>query len=218
MIGNRFRFLTYLDSSQLLKVVILSYTSLNLISLLVVVIISIVPLMPVDLIDHRTQISSTSTSIYLIGAFCLLNLTAAGTAFLLWRKFKKHQSGAGNQITAALDKIRQGDLGWKITLPGGSELARVADSVSLASESLADRVSTLKVKTRELAEVEDFLVDSLTCDGARKPYTLKALRKLRICISRLRSDMEEFQTLSSADTFPKTEKDPPNPVSPYQST
>jgi len=35
-----------------------------------------------------------------------------------------------------MEKMSRGDLGWKITLRRGNELAEIADSVTRASESL----------------------------------------------------------------------------------
>jgi methyl-accepting chemotaxis protein len=117
-----------------------------------------------------------------------------GLGLISWLTWKCNygRPGAGRRITTALQKMSQGDLGWKITLRRGDELADVADSVTQASASLADRIVKLQMQTRQLTEIENYLIDSVDTHHI-DPYTLKALRKLKICTSRLNADMEDFQ-------------------------
>jgi len=130
--------------------------------------------------------------IMLLGSLALI-------AVLAW-KCRQCRSRAGGRIVTALTKMSQGDLGWKLTLHRGEELAGVADSASKASACLADRINKLRLQTRQLTEVENYLIDSLEAEQITNPYTLKALRKLKICTSRLSSRMEEFHisTLNDA--------------------
>lgn len=137
----------------------------------------------------------------ILGATQLLGIALI---IILTRKCRDCRVGQGQRITSALDKMGKGDLGWKVTLRRGDELAEVAESVTRASESLADRIGKLQLQTRQLTEVESFLLDSLDADRAYNPYTIKALRKLKICTSRLHSGMEDFQISSMAATSGQT--------------
>ena len=111
----------------------------------------------------------------------------------LRQKCLRCQQDNGQQIITALDKMGKGDLDWKISLHRDTELAGVANSVNNAQKLLAQRISRLQWKTRELTEVEDFLIDSIECSHNYQPHTLKALRKLKICLNRLKSDVDDFQ-------------------------
>jgi methyl-accepting chemotaxis protein len=125
-----------------------------------------------------------------LGAAQLIGL---GIIILLAWKCNRCRSGQGKRISTALNKMSKGDLGWKITLRRGDELADMAESVSRASQSLADRIGKLQIQTRQLTEIENYLIDSMDTERNVNPYTLKALRKLKICTSRLNSNMEDFQ-------------------------
>lgn len=122
-----------------------------------------------------------------------MNLFGAGLLILLLRKCRYCQSGPARRISAAMEKMSKGDLGWKIILRKGDELAPVADSVTNASRSLADRIGRLQSDTRELSALEEFLQDSIEGDRTFNPHTLKALRKLKICTTRLKTGVEDFQ-------------------------
>jgi len=131
-----------------------------------------------------------------LGLSCLLGMVLIG--LLTW-KCRYCRSGAGRRITTALEKMSRGDLGWKITLRRGDELAGMADSISRASESLADRIGKLQLQARQLTEIENYLIDSVDAAHIGNPYTLKALRKLKICTSRLNANIDDFHlsTVSS---------------------
>lgn len=140
----------------------------------------------------------------------LSQLFGLGIIVLLAWKCKRCRLGQGKRIATALSKMSKGDLGWKITLRRGDELADMAESVSRASQSLADRIGKLQIQTRQLTEIENYLIDSMDTERNINPYTLKALRKLKICTSRLNSNMEEFQvsavTATTTDqTMPENE-------------
>lgn len=137
-------------------------------------------------------------------------LIGAGLVLLLNWKCSHCRSGPGKRITTALEKMSKGDLGWKITLRRGDELAGVADSVTRASESLADRISKMQIQTRQLTEVENYLIDTLDANGAN-PYTMKALRKLKICTSRLDSNMQDFQVSAIATMGTQNSAEPERP-------
>lgn len=122
-----------------------------------------------------------------------LNLLAGAFIAVLLCKCRRCQSGPGQRIAAAMEKMGKGDVGWKIVLRKGDELAPVANSVSRASQSLADRIVRLQSETRQLAEIEDLLQDSLAGNRTVSPHTLKALRRLKICTSRIKAEMEDFQ-------------------------
>jgi methyl-accepting chemotaxis protein len=122
----------------------------------------------------------------------LLTLGGAALVALLMRRCHICRSGPAKRITTAMEKMSKGDLGWKITLRRSDELAAVADSVSRASQSLADRMAKLQSQARELSDIEDYLHDSVEGDRGSNLYTIKALRKLKICTNRLRSDIDDF--------------------------
>lgn len=129
----------------------------------------------------------------------LFLILGAGLICLLIRNCRLCRMGPGKRIATALEKMSKGDLGWKITLRRGDGLAEVASSVSQASESLADRVNKISIQVRQLTEIENFLIDSLETEQIYNPYTMKALRKLKICTSRLNANIDEFH-LSSMPT------------------
>ena len=122
-----------------------------------------------------------------------MNLFGLGLMVLLLRKCRYCQSGPARRIAAAMEKLSKGDVGWKITLRKGDELAPVADSVSNASRSLADRIVRLQSNTRELSDLEEYVQDSIESDQGYNRQTLQALRRLRICTTRLKTEVEDFQ-------------------------
>lgn len=129
-----------------------------------------------------------------------------GLLFLFIRKCHHCRSVLGQEISAALKKMSRGDLGWKVTLHRDAELSDVAQSATQASESLADMISKLQIQSQRLTEIEDYLVDSLEVSTIKNPYTLKALRKLKICTSRLNSNLQDFRVSAIAnenDTIPR---------------
>ncbi len=126
-------------------------------------------------------------------ALSALLVIGVGLIGLLMRKCHHCQLGPGKRITTALEKMSKGDLGWKITLRRSDGLSEVAASITKASESLADRIGRLQIQARQLIEVENFLIDSMETERIYNPYTLKALRKLKICTSRLSANIEDFQ-------------------------
>jgi len=133
----------------------------------------------------------------------ILNIVALGFILLLRRKCNHCRTGPAQRILTAVDKMRKGDLGWKLTLRGGDELYNVADSISQASMTLGDRISRLQVRTKELSAVEDFLIDSIETNRNLNPHTLKALRNLKICTNRLKSDVDDFHVSSLANSNQK---------------
>jgi methyl-accepting chemotaxis protein len=139
--------------------------------------------------DSIAQLITVNLPLILAG----MNIFGVGFMILLLRKCRCCRSGPARRITAAMEKMSKGDLGWKITLRKGDELASVADSVTNASRSLADRIGKLQSNTRELSALEEFLQDSIESDHTFNPHTLKALRKLKICTTRLKTEVEDFQ-------------------------
>lgn len=146
--------------------------------------------------DSFVRAGSSSLFLLLTAACCallwLLTLGGAVLVVMLLRRCHICRSGPGRRISTAMEKMSKGDLGWKITLRRSDELADVADSVSRASQLLADRIAKLQAQTRELSEVGDYLDDSLESNRAANPNMLKALRKLKICTNRLQSDIDDF--------------------------
>lgn len=187
---RRMRPFDRLEMSRFVKIGATIYLSISLIILSMAV--YMYPQLRIPLADSSFGGPGTMASVMplVLWAFYFLGLGFIG---LLIRKCHRCRPGQGERIAAALDKMGKGDLGWKITLRRGDELAEVADSISRASQSLADRVAGLKSKAEELSGVEEFLLDSIDANEAINPYTLKALRKLKICTNRLISDMDDFQ-------------------------
>jgi methyl-accepting chemotaxis protein len=141
---------------------------------------------------------STSVQImaYAIPALWIFHLVGMGFVYLLVRKCRHCRMGPATRINAAIEKMSKGDLGWKITLRRGDELAEVADSISTASSALAERVGKIQGQTRELVEIEEYMLDSLVGEQHFNPNFLRALRKLKICTNRLSTNIEEFQLSS----------------------
>jgi|GEM_PF-3068858 methyl-accepting chemotaxis protein len=131
-----------------------------------------------------------------------LNLFGFGLIYILFRKCRQCQTGPAKRISVAMDKIGKGDLGWKLILRRGDELAPLADSISHASQALADRVVRLQADTRELSEIESYLIDSIQGQHRPDPHTMKALRRLQICTSRLQAEMDDFQIPTAPGTGP----------------
>lgn len=130
-----------------------------------------------------------------------LHLVGLGLLFLALRKCRACLLGPGKQLTEAMQKMSKGDLGWKLTLRRNDELADVADSVSNASRSLAERIGKIQSQVKGLAEVEGYLLDSFDTTRDINPYFIKALRKMSICTNRLHADIDEFQISLTVDTF-----------------
>ncbi len=149
------------------------------------------------LLRNSTALAGLPTPSLLLSAassalLWLLTLCGAVLVTLLMRRCHTCRSGPAKRITTAMEKMSKGDLGWKITLRRSDELVDVADSVSRASQSLADRMAKLQAQARELSDIEDYLHDSVESDRGSTPHTIKALRKLKICTNRLRSDIDDF--------------------------
>lgn len=142
----------------------------------------------------------------------VLNLFGLGLIFILIRKCRRCRDGQARRIAVALDKMGKGDLGWKLTLRRGDELAPVADSISHASQSLADRVVRLLADTRELSDIENFLIDSIQGQHRPDPHTMKALRRLQICTSRLQAEMDDFHMPSISAGMSAVERPKSQPV------
>ncbi len=203
MKNRRIRAFANLESGQVLKTGTVIYLSISLVSLVAAATIYLKIAMNSDQNSNSLFISVLA---FLPPALWILNLLGLGIIFLLVRKCHHCRLGTGKRISSALDKLGRGDLGWRITLRHGDELADLAYSVTRASQSLANRIGKLQAQTRELAEVEDYLLETLEGDPVFKPYTIKALRKLKITINRLKSDVEDFQV--SSLPLPKSEAGP----------
>jgi len=144
-------------------------------------------------------------------ALALMLIPAAGFIFLFIWKCRNCRMGPGKRIATALQKMSRGDLGWKITLRRGDGMAEVAASVTHASESLADRINKLSIQVRQLTEIENFLIDSLETEQIYNPYTMKALRKLKICTNRLNAGINDFHISSMRTTDRITISRPESP-------
>ena len=190
MNNRRKRVIRSLESGAAIKIAITVYTSLA--SVLIVAAILFV-----FVADHQVIGSPSSATeflaIYLLAVLALMLIPGMGLIFLLTRQCRHCRLGPGRRIMTALDKMSKGDLGWKITLRRSDGLSEVAASITKASESLADRIGKLQIQARQLIEVENFLIDSMETERIYNPYTLKALRKLKICTSRLIANIEDFQ-------------------------
>ncbi|MCP4569503.1 MAG: hypothetical protein GY841_18155 [FCB group bacterium] len=200
MRNHRPQSLPRLDMSHAVKLGAVLYLSINL----VVILAAIITYSYIQINPPTGSGSVLKSSVdFMPVVIWMGNIIGMGLIYLLIRHCRQCRSGQGRRISTALDKLSHGDLGWKITLRRGDELAEVADSVTLASKSLGERVAGLQAKAKELAGVEEYLLDSIDTGGGIDPYTLKALRKMKICTSRLLADMEEFQ-VSSLSSRPPT--------------
>ena len=189
MIWHRMRLLANLDPNQLFKAATLFFISSNIIMLLFIAIFYFAPDNSILPIDKEI----TSLAAHLLPAilwFC--NAICAVLLAFMWRKCHNCRNRFGRQIINALEKMGKGELGWKITLRRGNELSEVANSVSDAHKRLAQRIAEIQTKTREISEAEDFLFDSLGLNRSLRPQTLNALRKLKIGLNRLKSDIDRF--------------------------
>lgn len=133
-----------------------------------------------------------AAGIYPIAAGIIL-LAGSILLILTIRKCTHCVLGPGKRLSTAINKMSKGDFGWKLTLRRGDELAEVADSVTQASQSLADRIGKLQSGMKGLTEIEEYLIDSVGSTQDLNPYVIKALRKMKICTSRLNADLDEFQ-------------------------
>ena len=179
-----------LQAAEVLKIGTIAYLSLSL----VILVLSVAFYLKNDfgLVESSNALLPPVTS-WLPPVLWALNLLGFGLIFVLLKKCRHCQSGPAKRISVALDKMGKGDLGWKLILRQGDELAPLADSISHASQALADRVVRLQADTRELSEIENFLIDSIQGQYRPAPHTMKALRRLQICTSRLQSEMDDFQ-------------------------
>jgi len=141
---------------------------------------------------------------------CLWAFLMAGTTILLIlrKKCRECLAGPGQRITSAMNKMSHGDLGWKLILRRGDELAEVADSVSDASRSLAQRIGLMQSQVRGISEIESHLIDTIDTDRPANPGVIAALRRLKINTSRLQANLHDFQISSSAETDTR----PPGPL------
>lgn len=126
-----------------------------------------------------------------------------GFLFTTMRKCLGCILGPGKRLTSAMDKMSRGDLGWKLTLRRGDEMVEVADSVSKASRALADRIGKMQSEVRGILEVEDYLIDSIATTHNSNPFLIKALRKLKITTTRLKTDINDFQISATDDITPQ---------------
>jgi methyl-accepting chemotaxis protein len=188
-----------LESGRALRITAIAYlaASLALLSFTTILYFSIDISIPTSSSAFYAAVLSHAP--LFLGSALLIGL---GLVVLLTWKCNHCRSGPVRRISTALDKMSKGDLGWKITLRRGDELADVADSVTQASQLLANRINKLQSQTRQLTEIENYLIDSMEADRITNPYTLKALRKLKICTHRLSSDMDDFQISAIASMPP----------------
>lgn len=191
-----------MDAGSVLKTGAILYISISLIAILIFALLPLLSNLFSDQISLSmlTQMQSLIPSI--LWGFCLFGL---GIILLLLRKCRKCKAGPAQTILNAMNKMKQGDLGWKITLPGESELSHVADSASIASLSLAEKIGKLQTQTEELVEIERYLIDCIECSSSVDPHTLTALRSMRICTNRLKSGISDFN-LSSLPSAADEEK------------
>jgi len=195
----RNRLMGSLESPGAIKTIALIYISATFALIAVTVVVYFAA--DVAFIDN----DDTPLGRWLFHAPLVLSLAAipgVALVFLLIRKCRRCQTDAGKRIAGALEKMGRGELGWKITLRRNEELVDVAESLTRASESLADRIGKLQIQARQLTEVESFLIDSIEADRLNNQYTLKALRKLKICTSRLNADMDDFHVSTVVPTGP----------------
>lgn len=184
------RTITSLDVNRLFKTGIYIVVSINITILIAFGIIHFTLFDPVTVDNHKLEYAAAQILPFIIMGF---NFMCTFLLLIFWRKNRHSRNRAGQEIISALDKMSKGDLGWKITLRRGAELANVADSVTKTRELLAERIIGLRMKAEEISEVQDFLYDSINCSCSFKPHTIKALRKLSICLSRLKADVDDFE-------------------------
>jgi len=203
-----------LDSSRLLRHSVIGYLIGSVILLGLTIVIYFAIGSSLD-ISQSFPASVWRHAPLILGA---AHLVGIGLMIVLIRKCHHCRLGPGQRITTALKKMCRGDLGWKITLRRGDELADVAESVTRASESLADRINKLQIQTRQLLEIENYLIDSVGTERVSSPYTIKALRKLKICTSRLNSHMEDFQISTVATVKSGNQSSPVEAVEEVEQT
>jgi len=209
---RRMRPLSWLESSQSLK----TSAAIYIIVSLIVSVVSIIAFLKFDTSTLNTQGSQLRAFlVYTPLVLLSLHILGIGLIFLLARRCHRCASGPMKRISAAMEKMGKGDLGWKITLRRKDELADVAASITDASQSLARRINRIQIRTRQLSEVEDYIIDTLSSTAPLNPYMLKALRKLKITTSRLNSDIDEFQ-VSVMDGHIMTESTSPRIKEPVE--
>lgn len=179
-----------LGSGRTFRIIAVTYLAVSSLVLLMILAIFIGIF---RLTEDDTGQSAVRMPAWAIPATWVTQLVGVVVVSALLRQCAGCRQGPAKRITTAMEKMGKGDLGWKITLRRGDELAEIADSVTRASESLAERIGRLQTQTRQLTEVENYLIDSIEADRVGNPNTLKTLRRLKICTHRLCSDMEDFQ-------------------------
>lgn len=195
MSNRRKRVILSLESGSTIKIAVIVYASLAS----VLVVVTSVFFFTAESSPADSLLSyPDSLFMYFLPVLAFMLLAGVGLTILLMQKCRRCHLGPGQRIMTALDKMGKGDLGWKITLRRSDGLSGVAASITKASESLADRIGKLQIQARQLIEVENFLIDSMETERIYNPYTLKALRKLKICTSRLSANIEDFQVSTAA--------------------
>lgn len=190
MLNRRMRPFTILESPGAIRVITTIYLSAGVILLASVIYFSSIS---ESIATIGSSFLPSLVLKYFLPVLAIAYLSGLLTIYLLKRKCLRCVNICGQRITTAMEKMSKGDLGWKIVLRHGDEMADVAQSISSASQSLAERIGRIKVRTRELTEVEDFLLDSIGSDRSVNNYTMNALRQLKICTSRLSADIDGFQ-------------------------
>jgi methyl-accepting chemotaxis protein len=195
MSNRRKKVIVSLEAGSVIKIAVIVYASLASVFIVGTIILLIV--VERGVVDSKPPFAISLLE-YLLPVLAFMLLAGAGLTILLMQKCRRCHLGPGQRIMTALDKMGKGDLGWKITLRRSDGLSEVAASITKASESLADRIGKLQIQARQLIEVENFLIDSMETERIYNPYTLKALRKLKICTSRLSANIEDFQVSTAA--------------------
>lgn len=196
-INRRLRWAGFQLFGTTLKVCVTIYSLISL-SLLGTVVGLWLTFEPNLLLNSDTAIH---TVFYILSVtLVVVQLSGIGLLFYTVGKFHKSISVPARRVIEAMGKMSRGDLGWKITLQKNDELSEMVTSISNASCSLAERIGRLQSQARELAEVEDYILDALAVDKTSNRHVLKGLRKLKITTSRLNSDIDSFQI--SAVNFP----------------
>ena len=196
---RRARLLENLGTGRTFKIAAVIYLVINFL-ILISVLVTFTGTEKITGVDPRTSAGGPAT--WPIPAAWVTQFIGLVVILVLLRRCNRCQEGLSRHITTAMEKMSRGDLGWKITLRRGNELAEIADSVTRASESLAERIGRLKTQTRQLTEVGNYLIDSVEADRIGNPNTLKALRRLKICTNRLCSNVEDFQ-ISATPAIPQ---------------
>lgn len=199
MNNRRTRPFAEMETKQWLKTASVIYMSLSLIILTFAAVIYIYTdsTSPVQPGSFFSIVSAILPVMLWIGY-----LAGLGFLFMTMRKCVGCILGPGKRLTSAMEKMSRGDLGWKLTLRRGDEMSEVADSVSKASQALAERIAKMQSEIKGIAEVEEYLIDSIAATRKPNPFLLKALRKLKIGTNRLKSDINDFQVSATETSTP----------------